>query len=37
MIIEDGEGIHVRDNNGNRYIEGMAGLWSVGVGFRTAG
>ena len=34
MIIEDGEGIHVRDNNGNRYIEGMAGLWSVGVGFK---
>lgn len=33
MIIEDGEGIHVRDTAGNRYIEGMAGLWSVGVGF----
>lgn len=34
MIIEDGEGIHVIDNNGNRYIEGLAGLWSVGVGFK---
>ena len=34
MIIEDGEGIHVRDNTGKRYIEGMAGLWSVGVGFK---
>lgn len=34
LIIEDGEGIHVTDNNGNRYIEGLAGLWSVGVGFK---
>lgn len=34
MIIEDGEGIYVTDNNGRRYIEGMAGLWSVGVGFK---
>ena len=34
LIIEDGEGIYVTDNNGRRYIEGLAGLWSVGVGFR---
>ena len=34
LIIEDGEGIYVTDNNGKRYIEGLAGLWSVGVGFR---
>ena len=34
LIIEDGEGIYVTDNNGNRYIEGLAGLWSVGVGFK---
>lgn len=34
MIIEDGEGIYVRDNTGKRYIEGLAGLWSVGVGFK---
>ena len=33
MIIEGGEGIYVHDNEGRRYIEGMAGLWSVGVGF----
>lgn len=33
LIIDRGEGIHVYDNNGKRYIEGMAGLWSVGVGF----
>lgn len=34
MIIEDGEGIYVFDNEGRRYIEGLAGLWSVGVGFK---
>jgi 4-aminobutyrate--pyruvate transaminase len=33
LVIERGEGIHVYDNNGKRYIEGMAGLWSVAVGF----
>ncbi|MDH6234048.1 4-aminobutyrate--pyruvate transaminase [Mesorhizobium soli] len=33
MIIEKGEGIYVEDINGNRYIEAMAGLWSVAVGF----
>ena len=33
LIIDDGEGIYVTDNNGNRYIEGMSGLWSVGLGF----
>jgi len=33
LIIERGDGIYVEDNNGKRYIEGLAGLWSVGVGF----
>ncbi len=33
LVIERGEGIHVYDNAGKQYIEGMAGLWSVGVGF----
>lgn len=33
MVIEKGDGIYVFDNDGNRYIEGLAGLWSVGVGF----
>src|SRR5690606_4473464 len=32
-IIERGEGIHVYDDQGNQYIEAMAGLWSVAVGF----
>lgn len=33
MVIDHGEGIYVFDNNGKRYIEGLAGLWSVAVGF----
>ncbi|MCK0150166.1 aspartate aminotransferase family protein [Marivita sp. S6314] len=33
MIIDRGEGVYVFDSAGNRYIEGMAGLWSVAVGF----
>ncbi len=33
IVIDRGEGIYVYDNSGKRYIEGMSGLWSVGVGF----
>ena len=33
LIMEKGEGIYVYDNNGKRYTEAMAGLWSVGLGF----
>jgi 4-aminobutyrate--pyruvate transaminase len=33
MIIERGQGIHVYDDQGKEYIEGLAGLWSVAVGF----
>lgn len=33
LVMERGEGVYVYDNNGRKYIEGMAGLWSVGVGF----
>ncbi|WP_334064478.1 aspartate aminotransferase family protein [Limimaricola cinnabarinus] len=33
LVIERGEGVHVFDTTGKRYIEGLAGLWSVGVGF----
>lgn len=32
-IIAEGDGIYVFDTEGKRYIEGMAGLWSVAVGF----
>lgn len=33
QIIENGEGVFVFDNHGKRYVEAMAGLWSVAVGF----
>lgn len=33
LVIESGDGVYVFDNNGKRYIEGLAGLWSVAVGF----
>jgi 4-aminobutyrate--pyruvate transaminase len=33
MVIERGKGIYVYDSNGKEYIEAMAGLWSVAVGF----
>ena len=33
MVIERGEGIYVWDNRGKRYIEGLAGLWCVAVGY----
>ncbi|MEX2629613.1 MAG: aspartate aminotransferase family protein [Tistlia sp.] len=33
MVIERGEGIYVYDTAGKQYIEGLAGLWSVAVGF----
>ena len=33
MIITHGKGVHVYDDQGKDYIEAMAGLWSVAVGF----
>ncbi|AVA24234.1 aspartate aminotransferase family protein [Rhizobium sp. NXC24] len=33
LVITRGEGIYVYDTEGRKYIEGLAGLWSVAVGF----
>jgi len=33
LIIDRGEGIYVYDQQGNRYIEGMAGLWCTSLGY----
>jgi 4-aminobutyrate--pyruvate transaminase len=33
ITIERGKGIYVYDDAGKEYIEGLAGLWSVAVGF----
>ncbi|HEY5665873.1 MAG TPA: aminotransferase [Gammaproteobacteria bacterium] len=33
LVLDRGEGIFVWDNHGNRYIEGMAGLWCTALGY----
>ncbi len=33
LVITGGDGVHVVDENGKRYIEGMAGLWCTSLGF----
>jgi 4-aminobutyrate--pyruvate transaminase len=33
LVIDRGEGIHVWDTDGNKYIEGVAGLWCTSLGY----
>ncbi len=33
LVIERGEGVHVYDSDGKRYIEAMAGLWCTALGY----
>jgi len=33
LVIARGDGVFVEDIDGNRYLEGMAGLWCTGLGF----
>jgi len=33
LIISKGEGVYVWDDQGNRYLEGLGGLWCVSLGF----
>jgi 4-aminobutyrate--pyruvate transaminase len=33
VIMGAGQGCYVEDDNGKRYLEGMAGLWSASLGF----
>jgi 4-aminobutyrate--pyruvate transaminase len=33
LVIVRGEGVHVLDEQGQRYLEGMAGLWCASLGF----
>jgi 4-aminobutyrate---pyruvate transaminase len=33
LVLARGKGIHVWDTRGNRYIEGMAGLWCTTLGY----
>lgn len=33
LVITEGNGVFVRDENGNEYLEGLAGLWNASLGF----
>ena len=33
LVIERGDGVHVVDSSGKRYIEAMSGLWCAALGF----
>ncbi|WP_144097343.1 aminotransferase [Croceicoccus sediminis] len=33
MLMESGSGVRVRDLNGKEYLDGMAGLWCVNLGY----
>ena len=33
MVVSRGDGIFVQDDEGNRYIEGLSGLWCTALGF----
>ncbi|MFS0750507.1 aspartate aminotransferase family protein [Oceanobacillus sp. 1P07AA] len=33
MVIEEGKGSWITDDQGNRYLDGMSGLWCVNVGY----
>ena len=33
MVVKSGEGAWITDTDGNRYLDGMSGLWSVNVGY----
>lgn len=33
LILDRGDGVYVIDEDGNRYLEAMAGLWCTGLGF----
>lgn len=36
LILDRAEGVHVWDQSGKRYIEGLAGLWCTGLGYGNA-
>jgi 4-aminobutyrate---pyruvate transaminase len=33
IVIERGDGVYVHDNQGNQYLEAMAGLWCTSLGY----
>ena len=33
LVITEGDGVFVSDENGKKYLEGLAGLWNASLGF----
>ncbi len=33
LVITKGSGYHVSDSEGNRYLDGIAGMWCVNIGY----
>lgn len=33
VVVERGEGVYVYDSKGNKYLEGLAGLWCTSLGY----
>jgi len=33
LVMVEGEGARLRDNHGNEYVDGLAGLWCVDIGY----
>ncbi|MYM61819.1 aminotransferase [Pseudomaricurvus sp. HS19] len=33
MVLTDSDNVHVQDGNGNRYLDGIGGLWCVNIGY----
>jgi 4-aminobutyrate---pyruvate transaminase len=33
VVMTRGDGVYIEDDRGNRYLEGMSGLWSASLGF----
>ena len=33
IVLERAKGVYIYDNDGNKYLEGMAGLWCTSLGY----
>jgi putrescine---pyruvate transaminase len=33
LIITKGDGVYIEDSNGNRFVDGVAGLWNINCGY----
>ena len=37
LVIARGDGVYVHDDQGRRYLEGLAGLWCTALGYGNEG